>query len=246
MRCRILLFLSICCHFASAADVTLDRVTALAKAYFRDSAEVPMSVVVTTVVTGPAGKVKHRGESSVSMVFHGYNQASGKFSLRGNSGWFNTGALRDSMSGDLAAFFCAFYLIPKKDARQHREIQQPAEPGKPLLVVVKDAACPAMELMARWLFPKKPCGSAQFSLTAGANDDLMFQHFGFDSAGPPAAASIAYLGDVQLTAFHAGVDFQKGFLPGDPQPFLWPKETVTSATTDKGTVTITNRYTPKK
>jgi hypothetical protein len=34
-----------------AAEPTVDRITALAKEYFRDSAEVPMTVAVTTVVT---------------------------------------------------------------------------------------------------------------------------------------------------------------------------------------------------
>lgn len=205
-----------------------------------------MSVAVTTVVTDGAGKVKHRGQSSVSMVFHGYNQESGKFSFRGTSGWFNTGALRDSMSGDLAAFISSGYLLPKKDSTHHPEIQQPSEPGKPILVVAQDGDCPAMEVMPQWLFPSKPCGSARFNLTAGANGDLMLQHFSFDSLGTPAAAKVAYLGDVRLLAFHAGVDFQEGYLPGDPKPFLWPKEAVTSATTNKGKVTITNRYSPKK
>ena len=180
---RILLTLFCGCRCASGADVTLDRVTALAKTYFRDSAEVPMSVAVTTVVTDGAGKVKHRGQSSVSMVFHGYNQESGKFSFRGTSGWFNTGALRDSMSGDLAAFISSGYLLPKKDSTHHPEIQQPSEPGKPILVVAQDGDCPAMEVMPQWLFPSKPCGSARFNLTAGANGDLMLQHFSFDSLG---------------------------------------------------------------
>jgi hypothetical protein len=73
----------------------------------------------------------------------------------------------------------------------------------------------------------------------------MFQHFSFDSAGHPAAAKVAYLGDVQVLAFRAGVDFQKGLLPGDPNPFLWPKETMTAVTTNKGSITIANRYSPK-
>jgi hypothetical protein len=241
------LVILLCCrHRASGADLTLDRITALAKIYFRDSAEVPMSVAVTTVVTDAAGKERHRGQSTVSMVFHGYNQQSGKFSLHANSGFFNTGALRDSLSGDLAAFFAGLYLVPKKDSTRSIEIRQPAEAGKPVLVVVKDGECPALELLARWLFPPHPCGTAQFSLTAEGNGDPMFQRFSFESSGRPAAAKIAYLGDVQLQSFHAAVDFQKGFLPGDPKPFLWPLQAVTAAITSKGTVTITNRYSPKK
>ncbi|SPE42032.1 exported hypothetical protein [Candidatus Sulfopaludibacter sp. SbA3] len=232
----------LCCH---GADVSLDRVTALAKTYFRDSAEVPMSVVVTTVVTDGAGKVKHQGQSTVRMVFHGYNQASGKWSFRGNSGWFNTGALRDSISGEFAAFYAAGFLLPPKKPAQNIEIQQPSEPGKPVLVVMKDGACPELQLMPRWMFPKVFCGSGQFSLAVDAGDDLTFQHFNFDSAGRPSAAKVPYLGDVQLTGFHAAVDFQKEFLPGDKSPYLWTKETVSTIVTNKGKVTITNQYSPR-
>ena len=173
MSSRILLALvTLCClRPGRAADVTVDRITALAKTYFRDSAEVPMSVVVTTVVTDAAGKEKHRGQSTVSMVFNGYSQESGKFSLRASSGILNTGALRDSMSGDLAAFYAGFFLVPKKESPRTIEVRQPDGPGKPVLVVVKDGECRAMELMARWMFPEHPCGTARFSLTAAGNDD---------------------------------------------------------------------------
>src|SRR6266852_399313 len=95
------------------ADVDLDQIKALANTYFRDSTEVPMSVAVTTVVTDGAGKVKHRTQSTVNMVFNGYNKGSGKFSLHANSGILNSGALRDSVSGDLAAFFAGGLITNK-------------------------------------------------------------------------------------------------------------------------------------
>jgi hypothetical protein len=236
----------LCCHVpAKGAEVDLNQITALATAYFRDSAEIPMSVAVTTVVTDGAGKVKHQGQSTVGMVFNGYNQGSGKFSLRANSGMFNAGALRDSLSGDLAAFF-AGGLISKKNSTHTIAIQQPSEPGKPVLVVVKDGECPELQLMERWMFPRNPCGASQFSVHADSQGGLMFQHFSFESSGRPAPAKITGLGDVQLTAFHADVEFQAVQMPGDSKPFLWPLEAVTSVTTNKGKVTITNRYSPKK
>lgn len=223
----------------------LDQIKALANTYFRDSTEIPMNVAVTTVVTDGAGKVKHQTQSTVGMVFNGYNQGSGKFSLRANSGMFNAGAMRDSLSGDLAAFF-AGGLIPKKTSTQTIAIQQAPEPGKPVVVVVKDGACPQLALMPQWMFPQHPCGSAQFSVIAGSHGSLIFQHFSFDSSGSPAQAKIAGLGDVQLLAFHAEVEFQEVVLAGDSNPYLWPLEAVTSVTTNKGKVTITDRYSPKK
>jgi hypothetical protein len=51
---------------------------------------------------------------------------------------------------------------------------------------------------------------------------------------------------VNLKSFHYGVDFQLRTLPGEAKPYLWPLEAVVVATSDKGTVTITNKYSPKK
>ena len=232
--------MTLCCHCAAGADLTPDRVVVLAKIYFRDSAEVPLKVSVTTVVTDRAGKVKERHQSAVTMIFHGYNLQTGSFSLRSNSGWFNTGALRDSLGGDLTAFISAAYLMPSKEVDRKLEIS----PDKPV-VTVYDVNCPALSLSPRWLFPKATCGAARFTL-APALDDWEFQHFEFASSGPAAPAKIKYLGNVQLMAFHATVDFQANFLPGDPKPFLWPKMVVTTLTTDKGSVSVTNHYSAKR
>ena len=51
---------------------------------------------------------------------------------------------------------------------------------------------------------------------------------------------------MQLLAFHADVEFQEVVLPGDSNPYLWPLEAVTSVTTNKGNVTISDRYNPRK
>ncbi len=231
--------LGLFCHCAAGADLTPEGVVALAKIYFRDSAEVPMRVSVNTVVADKSGKVKERHQSAVTMIFHGYNLQTGHFSLRSNSGWFNTGALRDSLGGDLAAFISAAYLMPSKEGDRKVEIS----PDKPL-VTVHDANCPALELSPRWLFPKVTCGTAQFSL-APAGDGWEFRQFEFASSGRSAPAKIKYLGAVQLTAFHATVDFQANFLPGAPKPFLWPKTVVTTLITDKGNISVTNHYSAK-
>lgn len=114
MKRSILPALLLCasCPQVRAADVPevkIDRIVALAKTYFRDSAEIPMDIAVTTIVTDKSGKPRQRAQSSVRMVFNGYNQQSGRLSLHANSGWFNTGALRDSMSGSMAAFVAALF-----------------------------------------------------------------------------------------------------------------------------------------
>ena len=78
MTCLLVIALAL----FSGAEVTLDQIKALAKVYLRDSAEVPLSVDVTTVVTDPDGNVKHRGHVTASMVFRGYNLESRKFSVQ--------------------------------------------------------------------------------------------------------------------------------------------------------------------
>jgi hypothetical protein len=232
---------------SSAQELTLDRVMVLAKKYFRDSAELPMDVAVTTVVTDAKGKQKRNLRSTVLLVFKGYNQETGRFSFQGRSGWFNTGALRDSLSGDFAAFIAATYLAPKKDEPppHHLEVRQPANPGEPYVITGHEPECPKFELIERRLFPKHTCGSVEFRLIREGSDDLMFQHFSLDNGSLPAPAKTVYFGDAQVTSFRFEVDFQKTLLPGDPVPFLLPKQTVTTIATDKGKIVITNVYTPR-
>jgi hypothetical protein len=237
LRQALLLFFLVLFRGISA-DLTVARVTAMAKTYFRDSAEVPMTVSVGTVVTDSTGRMKHQGQSTVRLIFHGYNQSSGHFSLRGDSGWFNTGALRDSIVGDVTAFMAAAMISPFKEQTRTVQIIPPST------VLVSDGECPVLELAPRWMVPKQFCGTGRFRL-AETGGELTFEHFSFDSMGRPARARIAYLGDVQCTAFHADLEFQKVLLPGDSRPYFWPKETVTVLTTNKGKVTITNRYAAK-
>ncbi len=231
----------LCSGALAASDLDfLDfaQVKALAKSFFRDSTEVPMSVDVTTVATDPSGKVKHRGHGMAGMVFNGYNQGEHKFSLRANAGMMSAGAMKDSVGGDLAVFF-AGGLIQKEDPNHTVEIRQPDR------AVVRDKDCAALTLMQRWMFPEHPCGAGEFTLGKNAAGSLTIQRFKFDGAGAPASAKVEYLGDVQVTGFHAEVEFREKLLPGDTKPYLWPLTSETTLNTDKGKLTITNRYSPK-
>jgi hypothetical protein len=239
---RFLLLCALPLACAHAENVSLDRVTALAKTYFRDSAEVPMAVTVTSVATDARGRVKHRRVSQATMVFHGYSQKAGKFSLRATSGIFSAGGMRDSMSGDVAAFFAAMFLVPAEGTTREFVLREPGEQGHPFIVSVADKDCPPMQLVKRWMFPSKPCGSSEFALSSAPGGGLAFQRFTFASDGAPGPGKVAYFGDVQVTGFRSAVDFQEGFLPGDPKPFLWPRQTVVSIRTDKGTIEVKNEY----
>jgi hypothetical protein len=205
-----------------------------------------MDVAVTTVVTDKAGKTRRNSKSTVRMLFHGYNLQAGKFSLNVRSGWFNTGALRDSISGDMAAFWAPVWLMPDKEGVRNFEVREPAQPGQPALVVNHEKECSTLELMpGKYLFPRHPCGAQQMTVAVKPPSGLIFQKYSLDCAGLPASAEVPYLGVVQLLALHFDVEFTEGFLPGDSKPFLWPKQTFTSATTDKGKISITNQYRPR-
>jgi hypothetical protein len=112
----------------SDAEVTLDQIKALAKVYLRDSAEVPMTVEVTTLVTDMRGKVKHQAHLTASMVFRGYSLQSGKFSVQATKNGLTPFGLQDSLGGDLAAFLGGTLLFGRDDAKI--ELRQAAEAGK--------------------------------------------------------------------------------------------------------------------
>lgn len=249
MYCRIIVACLVALLVASAdakdPDLDLDRIKALANSYFRDTADIPLTVAVTTVITDGSGQVKHRSQSTASMIFNGYVRDSGKIAPRANSGVLNPTAERDSMGGDMVAFFAGGLLFRNVPGRKV-EIEPPAEADQPMLVVVKDGECPELSLTPRWIFPRNPCGAAQFRLGPGPDGRPVFQHFTFDGAGDPASAKIPYLGDVKVLAFHADVDFKEVVLPPDTNPLLLPLEAVTSVTTSKGRVTVMNLYSVKK
>ncbi|HYM12281.1 MAG TPA: hypothetical protein VEU62_16215, partial [Bryobacterales bacterium] len=73
--------------------------------------------------------------------------------------------------------------------------------------------------------------------------DLTLERFALEISNLPAAAKIAYLGDVQIRRIHAEGDIQKAYLPKDPKPFFIPKRVATSIETDKGSIVLTNVYT---
>ena len=223
-RSAIALMIILPCQ-TMADDLTLGRLTALAKIYFRDSAEIPMTVAITTVVTDNNGKVKHQSQTTAGMVFRGYNLESRKFTVRATASMMHRGALGDSLPGDAAAFVAGGFLLGKRDS--------PIEitPG---LVTRKDKECPALEMMPRWFVPAHECGTMQLTLTSTPTGDPMFQRFSFDSLGAPASASVPHLGSVQLLSYHTTVEFQLKSMPNEAKPYLWPLETVVTGLTNKG------------
>jgi hypothetical protein len=228
----------------AAADVTLDQIQTLAKVYLRDSAEVPMNVEVTTVVMDAKGKLTHRSHLTETTVFRGYSQGTGSFSMRANKQGLTPFGRWEAMSGEVAAFMSGAILFKK--GNPVIEIRQSSEPGKPVAILVSDSECSPLDSNPRFVFPLHLCGTTEIALTAGPNGDLAVQHAKFDSKGVPARVKVPHMGETELRGYHYDVDFQLKTLPGEAKPYLWPLKTVVSATTDTGTVTVTNQYSAKR
>ena len=201
-----------------------------------------MDVAVTTVVTDPAGKEKRRSQSTVHLVFHGSNQQAERFSFNSRSGWFNTGALRDSHTGTFAVFVAFSRLVPKKDSEDRLEIRQ-EPPGQGFLIRSPNRDCHDFEMSDRGLYPTRYCSSAEFHAGSDPSGALTLERFSLEIANLPAPAKIAYLGDVRVRRMHAEGDIQKAYLPKDPRPFFIPKRVATTIATDKGNIVLTNVYT---
>jgi hypothetical protein len=222
----------------SAADVTIEQIKDLTKVYLRDSTEVPMSVDVTTIVTDPNGKVTHKGHLVEATTFKGYNQGAGSFSVRATKQGLTPFGRWEAMSGEFAAFMSGTVLFRKDNPQT--ELKQPA-----VAVVVHDANCSALDANPNFVFPRHLCGTTEITFASGPQGDLVMQHATFDSKGSPARVKVAHLGIVELRSYHYDVDFQLKTLPGEAKPYLWPLKTVVTATSDKGTVTVTNLYSAK-
>jgi hypothetical protein len=90
-------------RFASAQPAP-DRaeVVALSGTFLRDTAELPMEVDVTVVVTDVKGKQKRNARSKVAFVFRGHNGQTGRFSVRSTTGILSVRGMRDSFAPNLA------------------------------------------------------------------------------------------------------------------------------------------------
>ncbi len=228
---------------AASNPINRAKIATLSKMFLRDSAELPMDVTVTTVITDRAGREKRRSQSSVHFLFHGYNQQAEKFSFDSHSGWFNTGALRDSFSGDLAVFAAFGELAPKKNGDADFEMIQQDLPGQGIFIKTSDPDCHDFEMSDRFLYPKKYCSSVEFHVGTDSAGQLSVERFTLQIGNLPAAGKIVYLGAVQIRSIRAEGDIQKAYLPNDPLPFLVPRQVVTSIETDKGKIVLTNLYT---
>ena len=228
------------CAIAQTNPDDHTKIAAVSKLFLRDSAELPMDVAVTTVVTDAKGKEKRRAQSTVHFLFHGYNLKTERFSFSARSGWFSTRALHDSMIGDWAVFQAIGMLAPARDHVQLDVRTDPAGPG--FAIHGANIGCHEFVMDEHWLIPRKSCPEVSLHSAVDEKGGATLDRFTMEVGPLPVPAKIGYLGDVQVNKLHIEGEIQKTYLPNDSSPFLIPRKVVTTFTTDTGSIVITNEY----
>ncbi len=238
-----ILLMDVCLGQPSPSESAFDRgeLAALAKNYFRDTAELPMTVTVSTSVVDLSGRTKKQTQNRAEVVFHGYAPSrGGKVSAKG--GITARRQLYDSLSGDLAAIGLASKALGSRGAL--RVVSN----GDGFTAALDDQSCQPFRLVgADVLFPTRDtfCGSTTFHIAREQGAELVFRDAAFESANLPVHSKLPYLGEVEILAFHVDLEFQRAMLPDDAVPFLLPMRAVTKFRTNKGEIVLTNVYEPK-
>jgi len=215
------------------------KVTALFRMFLRDSAELPMDVAVTTLVTDAAGREKRHTQGTVRLLFRGYSQQAERFTMKSQAGLMYRRLLHDSMAGDLAVFKAFMLVAPGKNGAPRVKV---AEEDGGLVARNIETECPDFEMRTGELFPRRDCSRVEFRLVREASGELAVDHFRIETVNLPAPAKLRYLGQVEVWKYAAEADVQKAYLPGDPRPFLVPKRVVTTIETNKGNIVLTEEH----
>jgi hypothetical protein len=118
------------------------------------------------------------------------------------------------------------------------------QPGSIMAKLAPAKTCPPFTMKDQPIpyFPDGFCGLAEFQLDA----DLSFQKFAFEAPGLPISAKVDGLGQCILQRYHTVIEFQKVTLPGSGDPFLVPKQVMTTLETSKGNIVIASVYEPQQ
>jgi hypothetical protein len=230
-----------------ATGLTADQLTAAAKRYFHDTAELPLLQQTEFSVFDRSGRVRKREKSTRDYLFEGYNPRSetahstvsgGNVSfwsmMRGNKMLKISGnsAIWTMHAGGVARNLNGFTF--EADTL-------PGSDGWMLAKLVPKGPCHSVVMNKNaeyYLLDGEFCLSAELQL----DHELRFQKGSYEVMGLPAAVKIHPFGECTLTRYHAEVEFQMATMPGDKEPFLIPKRVTTTLQTNKGNVVISSVY----
>ena len=235
---------------APEATLTLDQLVGAAKRYFRDTAEFPLQQKMTFVVSDTKGRVRQTKSQLTEYVFQGYKsrEKTASFNLHGKVSFWQ--AMRGSNILKIAASSALWTMIPggvlNAEQGEYTFAAKSIDPAADRMSAqfIPNKPCPALTMTdkASFYLPDEVCGTSGFEVYR----DLKFQKFVFEVGGLPAPVKINPFGQCTLQRYYAEVEFQSVMLPGDKEPFLIPRQSVTRLETDKGTIVMTSVFEPKK
>jgi hypothetical protein len=230
--------------FAQSAPERAE-ITALSKSFMRDSAELPMTVAVETVVTNAKGKKVRNTHSTTEFVFRGYNGQTGRGTFKINAGLMSYRVMHDSIAPNFAVLDAFMAIAPQPDGLKAVAVEG-GQGGEPFLLKT-DAKCEDVKFAmgGQFPYPNKRCYATEFRVRRDATGALTIERFQVDVGNLPAEGKVPYLGLAQVRKVHAEGEVQAARLPDDPRPFLIPKRVTVSIESDKGTAVVTNQYTLK-
>ncbi len=228
-------------------ELTLSQVAKEAKVYLRDSAEFPLSSKIEVTFTDLAGHVRNHKTGTYKYDFHGYNVRSniGKLNLDGSWRTVLSGNTlkRAAIATSIAPILLGALLDPKMEKRTNLTMSQGASPDLIAARIKPIADCGLFKWENESYASRPMCGSYELQL---AKDDFVLKHFAFEASRLPAPADMDVLGPATISHYHSETEFQKVFLPGDPKPFLVPKQTTVTVETDKGKLVMSGEFALKE
>jgi hypothetical protein len=214
-------------------------VTALFRMFLRDSAELPMDVLVRTVVTDSKGHQKRNTQATIHLLFRGYSEKAERFTFQSRAGLWDRRVMNDSMTGDLAVFGAFSRVMPDRDGKTRF---QTIEDGSAVVVRSSADDCNQFEWRRGDLYPERGCTAVEFRLGRGSRGELRIERFRLEALHLPARGNVRYLGPAMVQKYEAEGDVQEAYLADDPRPFLAPKRVVTTIETDKGKIVVTEEH----
>jgi hypothetical protein len=232
------------------ATLIIDQLTAAAKRYFRDTAEIPLLQQMEFAVFDPSGRLRKTQKLTREYLFEGYNPRREEATVRlhgGNVSFWSLlrGNKLGKASMNAANWTMTAGVLARADLSSYSLQITPSLDGDGSIVaqLTHKEPCPAFTMNNRelmeWYLPDSVCAAA----TAFRLDrDLRFQGFAYEGPGLPIKAKIDPLGECTLQGYHSEVEFQFVTIPGGKEPFLLPKRVTTTLKTDKGKVVISSAY----
>lgn len=247
-----------------ATEISFERVVRASKDFLRDSAELPMRIMVDFSATDLTGRIRKHRKGRFDYDFHGFNPRSGNSTMNLRGLGLTRSGYKEATTTAVAATLAAVLVAP---GAEHRFKMKVIDSPQPDIFVAEfvpeedsfgtihveglsteksspEEKCQTLGWMSKAYLFRNICPGRL--LVKMQKDDLSVKAFAFDAAGLPLPGEVDYLGETNITGYHVDIDFQKATLPGDPKPFVVPWHVNVSVVADKGKLLMSGEFALKK